>query len=455
MGPLKTPARLALIVAVVLVQGCVYEDQCVDGFTRGADGRCSSGTTDSGTTDTGTDGDTSTPDVGPDADAGGDIGPPDTGTPPAIADFSLGSGIACAVDTDGRLLCWGANLLGGLATGDISPQDEPVVIDLGAPVTYITADQAVCASTTAPSLHCWGNNESAMVGDGTTTFPVTAPFEHVGRGTVRALATAFATTCVVSLLGSAECWGRNDSGQLGIGTVSMRELGPTDPPSPVLRMPADSLEAVERVVVGDRHNCFQVVDEMRAYCVGANGEGQLGIGSRVDSSYAVQVAGIDMVTSIDAAGEHTCAVSRSAVYCWGENDSGQVQPTAAETFFDTPQAVMGVGAATAVVTGEKFSCALLSTGEVTCWGSREHGSLGDGVDAGPGVSPPVMVSGLSNVEKIDASYLNQACALTRDAELYCWGEDAITLLGGGMVMGVTTYLDDSTIHTSPVRVDPL
>jgi len=385
-------------------------------------------------------------------DAGDDAGI-DGGPPATIEEIVVGPAHACVIDSRGRLICWGANLLGALAPGATSPVMGPRVVELGAAVTHAGGNAShLCAQTTEPALYCWGANDHGEVGNGTASAAiVTTPFRHGALGGARHVAASGRNTCFTSLTAVPTCWGRNDEGQLGLGTTGM----PQTEPGGAVQDSTGDLDGVDFGAVGDRHSCFRFADGT-LQCVGANADGQLGRGNTNPSSVSEPVPGMTDVTSLSLASGHTCAVDAGTVYCWGLNDLGQVRPGAAPSAVLSPTAVAGVGAASQVATARGFSCALLSTGEVTCWGSRQHGGLGDGMPADDvSVSAPVMVSGLTNVATIQASYEHLICALTNDAELYCWGEDAISMVGGPPPGAATVFLDGETIHTAPVRVDPL
>jgi alpha-tubulin suppressor-like RCC1 family protein len=271
---------------------------------------------------------------------------------------------------------------------------------------------------------------------------------------VRAIETSFATTCIVDLLGGAQCWGRNDSGQLAIGSTT-NLLGPQEPTEPVRDASMSNLENIKDVAIGDRHTCFLLTGGS-LYCAGSNSNGQLGVGGAIVHPYADQLLLLSNVTNVDVAHEHSCAISDNTVYCWGDNQLGQVNPEdAGVTAVYSPGVVSGVGSATAVATGRSFACALTTTGNVMCWGSREKGAIGDGVGVSSDITTPVMVPGLSNVVAIDASYEDEICALNMSGELYCWGEDAVAMLPTIPIGAATTFLDGEVLHTAPVRVDPL
>ncbi len=100
-----------------------------------------------------------------------------------------------------------------------------------------------------------------------------------------------------------------------------------------------------------------------------------------DANYSVQ-------SSIALGGDYTCALlSIGEVKCWGKNDKGQlgngtttdssapVTVLASGTASASPVALTGV---TAISAGYEHTCALLTSKQVRCWGSGFQGRLGNG-----------------------------------------------------------------------------
>ncbi|MCC7381184.1 MAG: hypothetical protein IT384_05105 [Deltaproteobacteria bacterium] len=79
-----------------------------------------------------------------------------------------------------------------------------------------------------------------------------------------------------------------------------------------------------------------------------------------------------------------------------------------------------------IASGNLHSCALLEDGSIWCWGSNEHGQLGDGTTENR--SSPVRVYGLEAAERI-ALGDNTSCALQRNRRVFCWGENDYGQLG--------------------------
>ncbi|MFN7149383.1 MAG: RCC1 domain-containing protein, partial [Microthrixaceae bacterium] len=126
---------------------------------------------------------------------------------------------------------------------------------------------------------------------------------------------------------------------------------------------------------------------------------------------------------IDAGGS-TCAVmTNGTVTCWGSNSKGQLGNVlfAPDSQVSLPIPVTGVAGAAEVSVGIDHACALLVDGTVRCWGNNSNGQLGNGTTTDSNVAVPV--TGLTDVEQISAGY-PRTCALLGDGTVTCWGVGA-------------------------------
>jgi alpha-tubulin suppressor-like RCC1 family protein len=203
------------------------------------------------------------------------------------------------------------------------------------------------------------------------------------------LVAGIAHSCAVTKAGSVSCWGANESGQLGNGTLTQS------------RIPVDVLDAtgnatlsdVAGIAAGQSHTCA-MTRAGTVWCWGLNGKGQLGNGAATRSSLPVEVldAGgktpLSGAVAISASLDHTCAVtSAGASVCWGGNANSS--NTAGAT---TPPATLLAHGLVAIAAGAAHACAVTRTGTVWCWGQNEQGQLGDGTVT---TSPvPVQVVGV-------------------------------------------------------------
>jgi len=124
-------------------------------------------------------------DSGPDATAAQEAGP-DAGVEPGFPELSAGENHTCARFDDGSVKCWGWSNNGQLGLGDtLNRGDGPG--EMGA---------------TLPTV---------SLGPGRTVLQLTAGANH---------------SCARLDNGSAECWGFNGTGQLGLGDTLNRGDGP-------------------------------------------------------------------------------------------------------------------------------------------------------------------------------------------------------------------------------------
>ena len=121
----------------------------------------------------------------------------------------------------------------------------------------------------------------------------------------------------------------------------------------------------------------------------------------------------------------------SHVDCWGYGCDGELG-NGTTTGSDVPVAVAGISDAKAVASDSNggSSCALLSTGQVKCWGYNGNGQLGNGTTTSSDV--PVAVIGISNAKAVaNDSDGESSCAVLSTGHLKCWGYNGYGELGNG------------------------
>lgn len=187
---------------------------------------------------------------------------------------------------------------------------------------------------------------------------------------------------------------------------------------------------VEALATGYSHTCA-VLSTGALRCWGGNAGGQLGIGTIERSLLPVDVIGLSSgVTAVVAGTYYTCALlDTGGVKCWGTNTSGQLGDGTTVrrlTAVDVDGLTSGVAA---IAGGSEHTCAALAAGGVKCWGRNNRGQLGDGTTE-MRISP-VDVTGLSSgAIGISAGWFH-SCAVMGDGTMRCWGRNVDGQLGDG------------------------
>ncbi len=303
-----------------------------------------------------------------------------------VRSIVTGGAFSCAITADDAVFCWGDHRWGQLGMGGDILHPTPVHVPGVVAATAVSAGGAhTCAvapqvaGTGTAGIWCWGANEHGQLGDGSmvdrptrvaTTKQLSANGIGAGGGHSCAITTANE--------GDMECWGAAGSGQLGLGNTP---VATQDKPYPSLVPLFDGANPRVRVVAaGGAHTCVKAVASASIRCFGANDHGQLG-GGPVAPGYGFVDATLGSapanVSSVTAGAAHTCALDEGGrVGCWGRGDEGQVGDGART---DQPAPVMlalGAGvSATAVSAGGAHSCALVTGGKVMCWGRGGEGQV--------------------------------------------------------------------------------
>lgn len=274
--------------------------------------------------------------------------------------------------------------------------------------------QSSCAVRADATAWCQGRNDFGQLGDGTTTLRV-SPVQVVGTGWSR-VATGGSFTCGVKLDGTLWCWGLNNFGQ----------LGGADKATSLLPRQVGTSTTWREVSASWQHACATQTDGS-AWCWGQNQRGQLGAGTTTArSSGPTRVLGDQQWTSVSAGGWGTCGTtSTGTAYCWGENSMGSVGDGTI-TNRNRPTAVTGDLQLAQVSTTWGRSCGVTPTGQVWCWGENSNGELGNGTRTNS--ARPVQVSDAGTYTAVGTA-LTATCATRTDGQVLCWGDNRYGQLG--------------------------
>ena len=230
-----------------------------------------------------------------------------------FSSVSVGSSHACAVKTDGTVLCWGSDENSKAAP----PEGRFAEISVG--------NAHSCAISVSKSVVCWGNNEWGQA------TPVHRLYTSISAGASH--------TCGVKTDNFVACWGSNDEGQ-------------SAPPTGLYRS----------VSAGQQYTCGLTSDMWRAVCWGADFWKDDAFVYRKVKLLPTFLNG--NFRTISAGTSHTCGIRRTTAVCWGGSyylpgPGPKAQPPAAHI--------------TEVKVGHVYTCGLSERHQLLCWGYHRYG----------------------------------------------------------------------------------
>jgi hypothetical protein len=205
-------------------------------------------------------------------------------------------------------------------------------------------------------------------------------------------------SCALTTYGDVHCWGTNNAGQLGNGSLGGSELLPA---------PVAGLGNASAIAANGWTAC--AVSGGRAYCWG----------SIPDSATPVQ-APLSGVTDIAVSNDSICAVASRLIYCWG----GIVEVSSA------PVAVGSLTGVNRIEGGGYHFCAIAGGGSLHCFGRDHNGQLGNDA-AYSNSSVPVPVQGMSSGVTDVALGSSHTCAI-QGSGTYCWGSNSYGEIAGAV-----------------------
>lgn len=264
----------------------------------------------------------------------------------------------------------------------------------------------------------------------------------VSSGAVHQVVVGSVDTCAVFGDGRAKCWGQG-VGALGVrGCFSDFQRGAS---LPYLDFGADI--RVKQIVSGLNHLCALTVDG-KVKCWGTNDSGQLGLGDDVTRGCAKMGDALPFVNlggtvdSLAAGSKHTCALLTDGnVKCWGGNSSGQlglghtqdVGKQSQDMGSALPAVSLGQKIVKEIVASEDYTCVRLVSGQAKCWGAGGP-YLGAGDSRARGALADDMGDALTPVAPgFEVVSIAPACATDAEGHGKCWG--LVWGLGGNPFIG--------------------
>jgi len=359
-----------------------------------------------------------------------------------IVQIDAGSGFTCAVDSLGKLYCWGHLSLGySIDSGVPSEVGSYFGLDKRMVTQVSCGSDSLCVLDSKYRMFCMGHdNDNYKLG--VRTLENDIHFAEVLReGDFRLVKPEKLTTgedfsCIIDRFDATYCWGLGS--QCNFGEKFLYSNLPVLTPKNAT-VPGKIVDISAGVLT------VCVLDDLGGvYCRGSNMSATLGNGTDMDSSCTQIKTAEDLsirnkvVTALDVKNHSTCVVTKDkTLHCWGEN-AGSHNFGEYPYSYSVPVNLRSEGFEFAqdvnkVSQGSSHSCYLNDEGNIFCWGENLKGQLGN--DSFEKSFKPVKVqdSGVLNGKEVVEISLgsNHSCALDVDGSVYCWGFNYFGQLGDG------------------------
>lgn len=237
--------------------------------------------------------------------------------------------------------------------------------------------------------------------------------------------------------GTVWTWGKNTYGQLGNGTKSDSSI-----PTQVQGLAGTRVKQI----AGENRWSMALAEDGTVWTWGYNKYGQLGNGTKVDSLTPVQVSDLGNVVQIAASSSHGLALKDDgSIWAWGRNNEGQLgNNTKVDSL--TPVKVSGDNKYTRIGAGSYHSAAIKDDGTVWCWGNDQYG-IGQKL-------VPTRVEGLSGVIDIGVGS-KMTLVLKDDGTVRAWGNNQCGALGIGNTNHSSTLVQPDLSQIVDIEVEHL
>ncbi|CAO2832421.1 unnamed protein product [Amaranthus hypochondriacus] len=345
----------------------------------------------------------------------------------------------------GNVVCsWGKGEDGQLGHGDAEDRFSPVQLSAldGHEVNSITcgADHTLAYSESRLQVYSWGWGDFGRLGHGNSSdLFIPHPIKALGGNKIKQIACGDSHCLAITMEGEVASWGRNQNGQLGIGTTEDCQVPQ--------KIQAFKGIPVKMVAAGAEHSAA-VTEAGEVYGWGWGRYGNLGLGDRKDRLVPEKVSSINGIKMafVACGWRHTITVTTSGtLYTYGWSKYGQLGHGDFEDHL-TPFKLEALSSQiiSQISGGWRHTMAVTSEGKLYGWGWNKFGQVGVG-DYTDRCSP-VQVS-FPNDQKV----LQICCgwrhtlAVTERNNVFSWGRGTNGQLGHG----------DSVDRNSPKLIDAL
>ncbi len=334
---------------------------------------------------------------------------------------------------DGEIYASGSNQYGQLGTSSIVPSnyDPNRVTGLDSMVAVAAGGNHGLAISVNGEVYSWGRNNKGQLGLG-TLIDINSPQKIPGLQNIVAISAGENFSMALRADGTVWAWGENDNGQLGNNSV-------TSSSTPVQ---VNGLINVATIAAGDSSG-YAVLSNGSAYSWGNNANGQLGNNSVAQTTVPVQITGLSKVDYIQGGGAYAMArLADGTLWSWGNNANGRLG-VGSTTQSLVPIQVSGVSSIFSMAAGKSHGILLRSNGDYMGWGDNFYGQVGDSSNLQRLAPVKVLREEvvLSGVVQAEASSGGHTIVLRPNGEVYGWGANFFGQMGHNLGQDSATSAD--------------
>ncbi|CAI8619167.1 unnamed protein product [Vicia faba] len=365
------------------------------------------------------------------------------GSPSHVLLISAGASHTVAL-LSGNVVCsWGRGEDGQLGHGDTDDRLLPTKLSAfdAQDIVCVTcgADYTVARSDSSKNVYSWGWGDLGRLGHGDNSdLFIPHPIRALEGLKIKQIACGDCHCLAVTMESKVLSWGRNQNGELGLGTTE-------DSLVPQKILAFEGIR-IKMVAAGAEHS-VAITEDGDLYGWGWGRYGNLGLGDTNNRLIPekVNIDG-DKIGMVSCGWRHTISVSSTGgLYTHGWSKYGQLGHGDFEDHL-VPRKVQALSDMfiSQVSGGWRHSMALTSSGQLFGWGWNKFGQIGIGNNFD--CCSPMLVNfpHAQNVVQISCGW-RHTVAVTNRANVYSWGRGANGQLGHG----------DTIDRNVPIIIDAL
>ncbi|VFQ63559.1 unnamed protein product [Cuscuta campestris] len=357
-----------------------------------------------------------------------ELAPP--ATVPGVVLISAGASHSVALLSGNIVFSWGRGEDGQLGHGDAEDRFFPTQVSAldGQEVVSVIcgADHTTAYSESLMQVYSWGWGDFGRLGHGNSSDLFSPqPIKALHGIQIKQIACGDSHCLAVTMEGEVQSWGRNQNGQLGLGTTE---------DSPVPRK-IETFQGipVKMVAAGAEHTAA-VTEDGELYGWGWGRYGNLGLGDRNDRLVPEKVSAIqgEKMVIVACGWRHTISVSSSgSLYTYGWSKYGQLGHGDCQDHLVPHKLELLHGDFISQISGGwRHTMALTTDGKLYGWGWNKFGQVGVG-DNDDRCSPvQVKFPDDQKVVKVSCGW-RHTLAVTERQNVFSWGRGTNGQLGHG------------------------